>query len=253
MSDTLKLFDLSGRHVVLTGASRGLGFAMARGLAGAGARVTLNGRNAEALDAAVSSLRAEGFTADGLVADITRPDAVEAAFAGLGQVDVLVNNAGIQIRAPFVEHMPDTWRTMFDTHVMGAVLPSQAVIPGMIARGGGKIINICSLMSEVGRRTIAPYATMKGALKMLTRTMATELAASNIQVNGIGPGYFVTDMNRALIDDAEFDGFVRARTPAGRWGQPEELVGTAVFLASPASNFVNGQVVYVDGGILAAL
>ena len=142
---------------------------------------------------------------------------------------------------------------MFSTHIMGAVLPAQAVLPKMIERGGGKIINICSLTSEVGRATIAPYATMKGALKMLTRTMATELAVHNVQVNGIGPGYFATDMNEALMADPAFDAFVKRRTPAGRWGQPEELAGTAVFLASPAANFVNGQIIYVDGGWLAVL
>ncbi|MCQ1852032.1 SDR family NAD(P)-dependent oxidoreductase [Neorhizobium galegae] len=247
------LFDLRGRHAVLTGSSRGLGFAMARGLASAGARVTLNGRDEATLSAAVNQLKTEGYEASGMVGDITKADETEAAFAGVGAVDVLVNNAGIQIRAPFLEHSADTWRRMFDTHVMGAVLPSQAVLPGMIERGGGKIINICSLMSEVGRRTVVPYTTMKGALKMLTRGMATELAHHNIQVNGIGPGYFATEMNRALMDDPVFDAFVTNRTPAARWGRPEELSGAAIFLASPASDFVNGQVLYVDGGILAAL
>ncbi|NLS00803.1 SDR family oxidoreductase [Rhizobium sp. P38BS-XIX] len=247
------LFDLSGKHALLTGASRGLGFAMARGLASAGARVSLNGRNEEALAKAVDALRAEGFEADGVVCDVTRADDVERSFNALDPIDILVNNAGIQIRAPFVEHSAETWRLMFETHVMGAVLPTRVVVPGMIARGGGKIINICSLMSEVGRKTIVPYTTMKGALKMLTRGLATELGRHNIQVNAIGPGYFATEMNGALLNDAEFDAFVRNRTPAARWAQPDELAGTAVFLSSPASNFVNGQVLYVDGGILASL
>lgn len=247
------LFDLSGKHALLTGASRGLGFAMARGLVSAGARVSLNGRNEEALAKAVDALRAEGFEADGVVCDVTRADDVERSFNALDPIDILVNNAGIQSRAPFVEHSAETWRLMFDTHVMGAVLPTRVVVPGMIARGGGKIINICSLMSEVGRKTIVPYTTMKGALKMLTRGLATELGRHNIQVNAIGPGYFATEMNSALLNDADFDAFVRNRTPAARWAQPDELAGSAVFLSSPASNFINGQVLYVDGGILASL
>jgi len=247
------LFDLSGRHALLTGSSRGLGLAMARGLASAGARVTLNGRDKAALSDAVQQLKVEGYDAAGITCDITKSDELHEAFSGLGAVDILVNNAGIQIRAPFLEHEADTWRRMFDTHVMGAVMPSRAVLPGMIERGHGKIINICSLMSEVGRKTIVPYTTMKGALKMLTRGMATELGQHNIQVNGIGPGYFATEMNRALMDDPAFDTFVKNRTPAARWGQPGELAGAAIFLASPASDFVNGQVLYVDGGILATL
>jgi len=247
-------FDLSGRHALITGSSRGLGFAVARGLAAAGAQVTLNGRDAQTLEAAAATLRGEGYAVDTLVADVTNAEAVAAGIGGLTTpVDILINNAGIQIRAPFLEHSVATWQAMFSTHIMGAVLPAQAVLPKMIERGGGKIINICSLTSEVGRATIAPYATMKGALKMLTRTMATEFATHNVQVNGIGPGYFATDMNEALMGDPVFDAFVKRRTPAGRWGQPEELAGTAVFLASPAANFVNGQIIYVDGGILAAL
>ena len=253
MSGNHPLFDLSGRHAVLTGSSRGLGFAMARGLASAGARVTLNGRDEAALSKAVEQLKSEGYQAAGIVCDITNGRELETAFSDLGPVDILVNNAGIQIRAPFLEHEVETWRRMFDTHVMGAVMPSRAVLPGMIERGQGKIINICSLMSEVGRKTIIPYTTMKGALKMLTRGMATELGHHNIQVNGIGPGYFAPEMNRALMDDPAVDTFVKNRTPAARWGQPGELAGAAIFLASPASDFVNGQVLYVDGGILAAL
>jgi gluconate 5-dehydrogenase len=247
------LFNLSGRHALLTGASRGLGFAMARGLANAGAHVTINGRDEAALAKAVEGLRAEGYRADGVVCDITRAADVEAKLSAITPIDILVNNAGIQIRAPFVEHSVETWQLMFETHVMGAVLPSRIVIPGMISRGSGKIINICSLMSEVGRKTIVPYTTMKGALKMLTRGLATELGQHNIQVNGIGPGYFATEMNSALLNDPQFDAFVKNRTPAARWAQPDELSGAAIFLASQASNFVNGQVLYVDGGILASL
>ncbi|MBB3456380.1 gluconate 5-dehydrogenase [Rhizobium sp. BK313] len=247
------LFDLSGRHALLTGASRGLGLAMARGLASAGAHVTINGRDEASLAKAVEGLRAEGYRADGVVCDITRAVDVGAKLSAIAPIDILVNNAGIQIRAPFVEHSVETWQLMFETHVMGAVLPSRIVIPGMISRGGGKIINICSLMSELGRKTIVPYTTMKGALKMLTRGLATELGQHNIQVNGIGPGYFATEMNSALLNDPQFDAFVKNRTPAARWAQPDELAGAAIFLASQASNFVNGQVLYVDGGILASL
>jgi gluconate 5-dehydrogenase len=226
---------------------------MARGLANAGAHVTINGRDEAALAKAVEGLRAEGYRADGVVCDITRAADVEAKLSAITPIDILVNNAGIQIRAPFVEHSVETWQLMFETHVMGAVLPSRIVIPGMISRGSGKIINICSLMSEVGRKTIVPYTTMKGALKMLTRGLATELGQHNIQVNGIGPGYFATEMNSALLNDPQFDAFVKNRTPAARWAQPDELAGAAIFLASQASNFVNGQVLYVDGGILASL
>lgn len=253
MSFAFKGFDLTGKHALVTGSSRGLGLAMARGLAQAGAHVTLNGRQQESVDAAVAALQAEGLSADGAVCDITVSAALEQVIAELDPIDILVNNAGIQIRAPFVEHTDATWHTMFDTHVMGAVVPSRAVVPGMVARGGGKIINICSLMSEKGRTSVVPYTVMKGALKMLTRALATELGSSNIQVNGIGPGYFDTEMNKALIENTEFDAFVRGRTPLGRWAQAEELAGAAVFLASPAANFVTGQIVYVDGGILAAL
>jgi gluconate 5-dehydrogenase len=247
------LFDLSGKHALLTGASRGLGLAMAKGLASVGARVTINGRNEAVLEKAVECLRVEGYQADGVVCDITKAADVEAKLSAIAPIDILVNNAGIQIRAPFVEHSVETWQLMFETHVMGAVLPSRIVIPGMMSRGGGKIINICSLMSEVGRTTIVPYTTMKGALKMLTRGLATELGQHNIQVNGIGPGYFATEMNSALLNDPQFNAFVKNRTPAARWAQPDELAGAAIFLASQASNFVNGQVLYVDGGILASL
>jgi len=249
----IKAFDLTGRHAVITGSSRGLGLAMARGLAEAGARVTLNGRNADALKNAVDSLRAEHLDASYVLADVTNGADISEAVGRLDPVDILVNNAGIQVRAAFVEHTDETWRTMFETHVMGAVLPCRAVLPGMIARGGGKIINICSLMSEKGRANIVPYSAMKGAMKMLTRGLATEFGGRNIQVNGIGPGYFLTEMNAALIADPAFDAMVKGKTPAGRWGRPDELVGAAVFLASSASDFVNGQIIYVDGGIMAAL
>lgn len=252
----MRLFDLTGRTALVTGASRGLGFAMARGLAQAGARIVLNARDPGALEAAADVLRGEGHAVASATFDVTDPTAVAAALAPIlanGQIDILVNNAGIQRRAPILEQTDETWREMFDVHVHAAVKVARVVAPGMIARGRGKIINICSVMSEVGRPTVAPYTAAKGALKMLTKAMAIDLAPHGIQVNGIGPGYFATEMNQALIANAEFDAFVKRRTPAGRWARPEELAGAAIFLASDASSFVTGQVVYVDGGMLASL
>lgn len=250
-------FDLDGRIAMITGSSRGLGLTMAQGLAEAGARVVLNGRDGNCLDRAVCELRDKGLSAEGYAFDVTSPADVESAVAGIessvGPIDILVNNAGIQRRAPLVEMTPEQWREVIDTNLGSVFYVSQAVAKRMIPRQRGKIVVTCSLMSELARPTIANYASAKGALRMLIRSMTAEWARHNLQINGIGPGYFRTDMTRALYEDSAFDAWIRSRTPAGRWGNPEELIGAAVFLASDASSFINGQIIYVDGGVLATL
>jgi len=247
------LFDLGGRTALVTGSSSGIGLAIAKGLAAAGARVAIHGRDAERVETA----RADVPDAVAVCFDVTDEAAVAAgvaeAEAALGRIDILVNNAGVQQRGPLIEFALADWNRMIATHLTGAFLVARSVAPGMAANGGGKIINICSLTSEVARRSIAPYTAAKGGLKQLTRGMAIEWADQNIQVNGIGPGYFLTKLNADLSADPKFDGWIKARTPAGRWGQVEELVGPAVFLASGASSFVTGQILYVDGGILASI
>ncbi len=251
------LFDLTGRTALLTGSGGGIGFAIARGLGRAGARLVLNGRNTRKLDAAVEALTGEGMEASGEAFDITDPQAVEAGVSriekAVGPIDILVNNAGMQRRGPLEQIDPADWRAVIETNLSGAFYVGQAVARRMIPRKRGKIINICSLMSEVGRPTIGPYTASKGGLRNLTRAMALEWAEHGIQCNGIGPGYFVTEMTRKLKDDPDFDGWITGRTPAGRWGNVEELVGPAVFLASEASSFVNGQLLFVDGGILSTI
>ena len=254
---SIRLFDLTGRRALVTGSSRGLGFEIARGLGAAGAELVLNGRDKGRLGEAVERMIAEGLRATGCGFDVTKHEEVREEVGrierDLGPVDILVSSAGIQRRAPLEEFAVDTWREVIDTDLTGVWIVAREVVKGMIERKRGKIVNICSLMSELGRPSIGAYAAAKGGVKMLTRAMAVEWAKHDIQVNGIGPGYFVTEMTRPLAEDPEFDAWLRARTPAGRWGEPKELVGTAVFLASAASDFVSGQVVYVDGGILAAL
>jgi gluconate 5-dehydrogenase len=251
------LFDLSGRTALLTGSSRGLGFALARGLARAGATVVLNGRGAQALERAVENLHAEGLTTHAAVFDVTDPDAVGAAVARIeatvAPIDVLVNNAGMQDRRPLETFPVDAWRRLLEVNLSSAFIVGQVVARRMIERGQGKIINVCSLQSEVARPGIAPYAATKGGLKMLTKGMCADWARHGIQVNGIGPGYFLTELTKPLREDPAFDRWLRDRTPAGRWGDPEELVGAAIFLAAPASDFVNGQILYVDGGVLAVI
>lgn len=252
-----QLFDLTGRTALITGSSRGLGYAIASGLAAAGAAVVLNGTNSERLRAAAASLAATGATVHQELFDISDEAAVEAAFqrldnAGLA-IDILVNNAGIQLRKPMVELTATEWRRVLDVNLTSAFVTGREAAKRMIPRGYGKIINIGSLTSELARATIAPYTAAKGGIKLLTRSMTAEWAGKGIQANAIGPGYMLTDMNKALIDNASFDGWVKTRTPAGRWGKPEELIGVAVFLASAASDYVNGQILYVDGGMSVVL
>jgi gluconate 5-dehydrogenase len=251
------LFDLSGRTALVTGSSQGLGFAIARGLAQAGAAIVLNGRDETKLSLAAETLRAEEARVTTAGFDVTdgaaSANAVAKVEAEFGPIDILVNNAGIQRRAPLAEMTEAQWREVIDTNLTSAFLVARAVVGGMIARGSGKIINICSVMSEVSRPTIGNYAAAKGGLKMLTRAMAVEWAKHGIQANAIAPGYFVTELNKALVANVDFNKWICGRTPAGRWGQPEELAGAAIFLASRASGFVNGQILTVDGGLLAAL
>ncbi len=248
-----ELFSLQGRTALITGSSRGLGYVIARGLAQAGAAIVLNGRNQPQLDQAANALIAEGYGVRVAVFDVTDSAQIKAAVGQIGQVDILVNNAGIQHRQPLEQFDEVAWHQVLDVNLTGVFLTTQAVVGGMIERKSGKIINISSLMSEVSRKTIAAYSASKSGVKSLTKTMATEWALHNIQANAIAPGYFKTEMNEALTNDAAFDGWVRARTPAGRWGDPSELIGAAVFLASNASNYVNGQTIVVDGGLLAAI
>jgi gluconate 5-dehydrogenase len=252
-SSSTDLFSLLGRRALITGSGQGLGLALARGLAGAGAEVVLNDVDAERLDAAVALLRGEGFSIEGRLFDVTKPEQIAAALGEDFAVDILFNNAGIHRRAP-LETMPlEVWQAVLDTNLTSAFLVTRAVVGGMIQRGRGKIINICSLNSEISRATIANYAAAKGGLKMLTRAMAVEWAKHGIQANAIAPGYMRTDMTGVLRVDPEWDRYICQRTPAGRWGDPRDLVGAAVFLGSTASDFVNGQILFVDGGLLAAL
>lgn len=251
------LFDLSGRRALVTGSSQGIGFALAEGLVQHGADVVLNGRSAAKLDAAAKALRAKDFAVDVVPFDVTDQTAVEAGVDGIeqnfGAIDILVNNAGMQFRTPLEEFPADQWEQLLKTNVSSVFFVGQAVARRMIRRGHGKIINIASVQSELARPGIAPYTATKGAVRNLTRGMCTDWAQFGIQVNAIAPGYFKTPLNQALVDDPDFSGWLEKRTPARRWGNVDELVGAAVFLASDASSFVNGQTLYVDGGITACL
>jgi gluconate 5-dehydrogenase len=252
------LFDLTGRTALVTGSTQGIGAAIARGLAQAGAQVIVNSRRQTAVDEAVARLRDEGINARGAAFDVADEASVARAFEGFDRdgvaIDVLVNNAGIQHRQPMLELALADWQRVLDTNLTAAFLVGREAARRMIARGrGGKIVNIGSLTSAAARPTIAPYTAAKGGIALLTKSMAAEWARHDIQANAIGPGYVLTDMNEALVANRDFDAWVKVSNPAGRWGRPEELVGAAVFLASAASSYVNGQMLYVDGGWLAVL
>ena len=253
------LFNLTGKVALVTGATHGLGMAMANGLGAAGATLIVNGNSSQAkIDKAVAAYTDAGFVAHGYRFDVTDEDEVEAAVAKIedqrGALEILVNNAGIIRRIPLLEMPLDEWEKVIRTDLTSVFIVSKAVVGRMVERGRGKVINICSMMSELGRDSVGAYAAAKGGLKMLTRNMATEWARHNIQVNGIGPGYFATEQTAPIrVDGHPFNDFIVSRTPAGRWGDPDDLKGAAVFLASAASDFVNGQVIYVDGGILATI
>jgi gluconate 5-dehydrogenase len=247
------LFDLTGRVALVTGASRGLGAAIARGLARAGAEVVLNARDGAALDGRAAALRAEGLAARTAPFDVTDPAAMRAAVEAIGPIDILVHNAGNQHRAPVEEVTEEGWRSVLDTHLTALFRLSKLVVPGMKARRRGKVIAIGSLASDLGRATITPYASAKGGMKMFVRALAVELAPHGCQANAIGPGWFNTEINAPLLENPEFLAMVRRRCPTGRYAEPEELIGAAVFLAAPASDFVTGQILYVDGGVTASM
>ncbi|MEO0472683.1 MAG: gluconate 5-dehydrogenase [Bacteroidota bacterium] len=254
----MQLFDLHGKNVLITGGTHGLGMAMAMGLGEAGARLLINGHTPDRLDKAIESYRAAGLQADPFLFDVTNEaqaaEAVAQIEQQIGPIDVLINNAAIIKRTPLAEMAVEDFRAVVDVDLVAPFLMARLVVKGMMERGGGKIINMCSMMSELGRDTVGAYAAAKGGLKMLTRNMATEWARHNIQVNAIGPGYFATAQTAPIrVDGHPLHEFIINRTPAGKWGQPDQLKGAAVFLASAASDFVNGHVLYVDGGILATI
>ena len=252
-----KLFDLTGCTALVTGSSRGLGRAIAEGLADAGARVIVNGVDERRLADTADAMRGAGRDVRAARFDVTAEREIAGAFERFDAegiaIDILVNNAGIQLRKPIIEFTVDEWRKVIDANLTSAFLVGREAAKRMIPRQRGKIINIGSVTSAVARPTIAPYAASKGAIKLLTRAMAAEWAPHGIQANAIGPGYMLTDMNQALIADQAFNAWVTSRAPARRWGKPQELVGAAVFLASAASDYVNGQIIYVDGGMLAVM
>jgi gluconate 5-dehydrogenase len=251
------MFSLQSKTALITGSSRGLGFTIAQGLGKAGAKIILNGRSKKSLIEAQKICAKKGIAAEYSIFDVFDENQVRDQINRIekesGGVDILVNNAGIQKRKLLVEMTLEEWKSVLDVNLTGAFITTREVVKGMIQRRYGKIINICSLMSEVGRETTGNYSASKGGLKMLTKAMAVEWAKYNIQVNAIGPGYFLTDLTKPLAENPDFNSWLKRRTPAERWGDPQELTGTAVFLASEASNFVNGQVIYVDGGFLASV
>jgi len=252
-----RLFDLTGKRALITGSGQGIGLALARGLGQAGAAIVLNGRDQAKLSRAAAALRACGVAVETAAFDVTDPAAVQEGIARIekdvGPIDVLVNNAGLQRRAPLEDFAVETWREVMRTNLDSVFFVAKSAARAMIARGHGKIINICSVQSELGRPSIAPYAASKGAVKMLTKGMCADWARHGLQINGLGPGYFETELTAALVQDAAFTDWLRKRTPAGRWGHVGELVGAAVFLASGASDFVNGHILYVDGGMTSVV
>jgi gluconate 5-dehydrogenase len=254
---SLELFSLAGKTALITGSSRGLGRAFAEGLAAAGATVILNGTNSERLSQACKEMSDAGMKVDMSLFDVTDEAAIKAAFdrfdtAGM-QIDILINNAGIQFRKPMLELDTADWQRVIDTNLTSAFMIGREAAKRMVKRGHGKIVNIGSLTSELARATVAPYTVAKGGIKMLTKAMAAEWGEHGLQANAIGPGYMLTDMNAALTSNPEFDAWVKARTPARRWGRPDELIGTAIYLCSDASNYVNGQIIYADGGMISVL
>lgn len=249
-------FRLDGKIALVTGASYGIGFALAQGYAEAGATIVFNDINQDLVNKGLAAYEAEGIKAHGYVCDVTNEEQVTAMIKQIetevGTIDILVNNAGIIKRVPMIEMSVEDWRQVIDIDLNGPFIMSKAVLPSMIEKGHGKIINICSMMSELGRETVSAYAAAKGGLKMLTKNIASEYGEHNIQCNGIGPGYIETPQTAPLrVDGHPFNSFIISKTPAARWGKPEDLMGPAVFLASEASDFVNGHILYVDGGILA--
>jgi gluconate 5-dehydrogenase len=254
----MNLYDLKGKRALITGGTHGLGMSMAKGLGMAGAELIINDLSKEKIEEALLQYKQADLKAYGYQFDVTDDDAVKSSISKIesevGPIDILINNAGIIKRIPMVDMDTKDFRQVIDVNLIAPFIVSKYVGRDMIARRAGKIINICSMMSELGRDTVSAYAAAKGGLKMLTRNMATEWARFNIQVNGIGPGYFATQQTAPIrVNGHPFNDFIISRTPAGRWGEPEDLVGTVVFLSSGASDFVNGQVIYVDGGLLATI
>ena len=250
------LFDLSGAVALVTGSSQGIGLALAEGLAAHGARIVVNGRDPAKVDRTVSALREKGYDVHGAAFDVTSKEVaadIDRIESEVGPIGILINNAGMQFRTPLEDFPADKWEELLRTNISSVFYTSQAVARHMIRRGAGKIINIGSVQSEMARPSIAPYTATKGAVKNLTRGMCADWAKYGLQINGIGPGYFRTPLNQALVDNPEFSAWLEKRTPAGRWGDVDELVGAAVFLAGKASSFVNGHMLYVDGGITTCL
>lgn len=251
------LFGLSGKRALITGSSKGIGYALASGLSGAGADIVINGRDAARLDQAAAALRKAGASVTTAVFDVTDPQAVRAGVAKVeadtGAIDILINNAGMQHRTPLEDFPDDAWDTLMRTNLNSVFNVGKAVAKYMIERKHGKIINICSVQTALARPGIAPYVASKGAVANLTKGMCTDWAKYGLQVNGLAPGYFETELTEALVADEEFSAWLSNRTPAGRWGKVDELVGAAVFLSSDSASFVNGHILYVDGGITACL